>query len=211
MYHIIFRVKNILRRVYINMNKFVSKSILSSISAVALLMAASPAIDAQENSDQVSESAVKDNQQENIKEVNTYEEFKNSKDPVSINPANLSNGQLEELGLNAQQTKQEFGINENGIQNEATKKWSTKISKSKITGTATTAGGIVSLIGLFVTGGTVTAATGPVISVFTGIAQGSKVKGVKVGGTATKRLVRENPYQLPKKKWVYKATWAKTY
>ena len=62
------------------MNKFVSKSILSSMSAVALLMAASPAIDAQENSDQVSESAVKDNQQENIKEVNTYEEFKNSKD-----------------------------------------------------------------------------------------------------------------------------------
>lgn len=193
------------------MSKFVSKSILTGMSAIALLMTASPAIDARENSDQVSESNVEDNQQENIKEVNTYEEFKNSKDPVSINPAKLSDTQLEELGFNAAQTKQEFGIDENGVQNEATKKWSTKIPKSKITGAATTAAGVVSLIGIFVTGGTITSATGPVVSVFTGIAQASNAKGVKVGGTATKRLVRENPYQLPKKKWVYKATWAKIY
>lgn len=37
-------------------------------------------------------------------------------------------------------------------------------------------------------------------------------KALKVNcGTAEKRLVRDNPYQLPKKKWVYKATWAKRY
>lgn len=37
-------------------------------------------------------------------------------------------------------------------------------------------------------------------------------KALKVNcGTAEKRLVRDNPYQLPKKKWVYKANWAKRY
>jgi hypothetical protein len=64
----------------------------------------------------------KSQQQEDIKEVTTYEDFKNADDPVSIKPANLSDKELKELGLDAQQTKQEFGINADGVQTEVTKK-----------------------------------------------------------------------------------------
>lgn len=50
-----------------------------------------------------------------------------------------------------------------------------------------------------------------VATVVNGVLSFSNAKGVIVDGTAEKRLVRDNPYQLPKKKWVYKATWAKRY
>lgn len=195
-------------------SSILKKSLVGSVSATVLLMTAHPVVDAQENglsekSNNSQES--QSNQKEAPKEVNTYEEFKNADGPVSINPASLSNKEMKDLGLNPQQVRSDFGISESGVQAEATKKWSKKIPKSKITGAATTAGGVVSLIGIFVTGGTVTSATAPVVSIFTGAAQSSSAKGVQVGGTATKRLVRENPYQLPVKKWVYKATWAKVY
>lgn len=107
------------------MKKFVSKSILGSMSAAALLMVASPAIDATEQStENPTAENLQNNDQENIKEVTTYEDFKNSEAPVSINPANLSDKQLEELGQNPQQVKEEFGISKDGIQREVTKKWS---------------------------------------------------------------------------------------
>lgn len=167
------------------MKKFVSKSILGSISVASLLMVASPAIYAAEQSaEKPTAESLQNNDQENIKEVTTYEDFKNAEGPVSINPANLSDKQLEELGQNPQQVKEEFGISKDGIQREATKQWSQKISKNQLAGGAATIGGVIT---------------------------SSKHNGVTVGGTATKRLVRENPYQKPVKKWVYKITWAKPY
>ncbi|PTG36114.1 hypothetical protein BU600_12450 [Staphylococcus arlettae] len=60
-------------------------------------------------------------------------------------------------------------------------------------------------------GGTVSTVSGGAFSIISGVITSSKHNGVQVGGTATKRLVRENPYQLPKKKWVYKITWPKAY
>ncbi|UXS68172.1 hypothetical protein MUA19_01710 [Staphylococcus chromogenes] len=48
-------------------------------------------------------------------------------------------------------------------------------------------------------------------TVVNGVLSFSNAKGEIVGGTAEKKLVRDIPYQLPKKKWVYKATWAKLY
>ena len=51
---------------------------------------------------------------------------------------------------------------------------------------------------------------GGAFEIIAGVITGSK-HNVNVGGTATKRLVRENPYQKPVKKWVYKITWAKAY
>lgn len=105
-------------------NSKISKVLLAGISTATLLTVASPAIDAQEenSSQNNTQGAQQSQEQENIKEVTTYKEFKNADGPVSINPANLSDKQLEDLGFNAKQTKEEFGISENGIQAEATKK-----------------------------------------------------------------------------------------
>lgn len=49
---------------------------------------------------------------------------------------------------------------------------------------------------------------------FTVISQairGGNFKGNNVGGTKEKKLIRENPYSKPVKKWMYKITWAKPY
>lgn len=61
------------------------------------------------------------------------------------------------------------------------------------------------------TAGTVSSVAGGAFEIIAGVITGSKHNGVNVGGTATKRLVRENPYQKPVKKWFYKITWAKAY
>lgn len=194
------------------MKKFVSKSILGSMSAASLLMVASPAIDAAEQSaEKPTAESLQNNDQENIKEVTTYEDFKNAEGPVSINPANLSDKQLEELGQNPQQVKEEFGISKDGIQREATKQWSQKISKNQLAGGAATIGGVITIVSGLLSGGTVATVSGGAFSVISGVITSSKHNGVTVGGTATKRLVRENPYQKPVKKWVYKITWAKPY
>ncbi|PTH38767.1 hypothetical protein BU596_12370 [Staphylococcus arlettae] len=194
-------------------NSAISKVLLASISTATLLTVTSPVINAQgENSTQNKTQGTQQSQeQENIKEVTTYKEFKNADGAVSINPANLSDKELEELGLNPQQTKQEFGISENGVQAEATKKWSKKISKGQLAGASATIGGVITVIGGLLSGGTVSTVSGGAFSIISGVITSSKHNGVQVGGTATKRLVRENPYQLPKKKWVYKITWAKAY
>ncbi|MEP9819788.1 hypothetical protein ABDK27_08470 [Staphylococcus xylosus] len=61
------------------MKKFVSKSILGSMSAAALLMVASPAIDAAEQStENPAETNLQTNEQNAPKEVTTYEDFKNA-------------------------------------------------------------------------------------------------------------------------------------
>ncbi|MFQ3792948.1 hypothetical protein AABD37_13865 [Staphylococcus nepalensis] len=194
-------------------NSKISKVLLAGISTATLLTVASPAIDAQEenSSQNNTQGAQQSQEQENIKEVTTYKEFKNADGPVSINPANLSDKQLEDLGFNAKQTKEEFGISENGIQAEATKKWSQKISKNQLAGASATIGGVITVIGGILTAGTVSTVSGGAFEIIAGVITGSKYNGVNVGGTATKRLVRENPYQKPVKKWVYKITWAKAY
>lgn len=194
-------------------NSKISKVLLAGISTATLLTVASPAIDAQEenSSQNNTQGAQQSQEQENIKEVTTYKEFKNADGPVSINPANLSDKQLEDLGFNAKQTKEEFGIRENGIQAEATKKWSQKISKNQLAGASATIGGVITVIGGILTAGTVSTVSGGAFEIIAGVITGSKYNGVNVGGTATKRLVRENPYQKPVKKWVYKITWAKAY
>lgn len=192
------------------MNKFTKKSILSGVSMIALLLTINPIIEAQENTDQSTEASTKKEQETPTKEVNTYKEFKNSKGSVSINPAKLSDKEMKDLGLNPQQIKQEFGISQ-GVQEEATKKWSKKISKGQLAGASATTGGVITVVGGLLTAGTVSTVSGGAFEIISGVITGSKYNGVKVGGTATKRLVRENPYQLPKKKWVYKITWAKAY
>lgn len=192
------------------------KKITTSIiaTAITLGLTTTPFVQASEtvtNDNQQSKTANQGGASE-VKEVNTYKKMINSKEAVSIDPAKLSDNELENLGLNPQQVKSEFGINKNGIQLEAaTKKWSKKISKGKITGTLSAGSGVLGLIGLFFSAGTSITASTSVISILNGVSTASNIKGVQIGGTATKRLVRENPYQLPKKKWVYNATWAKTY
>lgn len=194
-------------------NSAISRVLLASISTATLLTVASPAINAQEttSSQNNAQGTQQSQEQENIKEVTSYKEFKNTDGPVSINPANLSDKELEYLGFNAKETKQEFGINENGIQAEATKKWSKKISKNQLAGASATTGGVISVVGGLLTAGTVSSVAGGAFEIIAGVITGSKHNGVNVGGTATKRLVRENPYQKPVKKWVYKITWAKAY
>ncbi|MBF7024871.1 hypothetical protein [Staphylococcus kloosii] len=194
-------------------NSKVSKILLAGISTATLLTVASPAINAEEStpSQNNNQGYQKSQQQEDIKEVTTYEDFKNADGPVSINPANLSDKELKELGLDAQQTKQEFGINADGVQTEATKKWSQKITKGQLAGTSATIGGVISIVGGLVTAGTVSSIAGGAFEIISGVITGSKYNGVTVGGTATKRLVRENPYQKPVERWVYKITWAKPY
>ncbi|MDG0822757.1 hypothetical protein M4L38_08425 [Staphylococcus equorum] len=194
-------------------NSAISRVLLASISTATLLTVASPAINAQEttSSQNNAQGTQQAQEQENIKEVTSYKEFKNTDGPVSINPANLSDKELEDLGFNAKETKQEFGINENGIQAEATKKWSKKISKNQLAGASATTGGVISVVGGLLTAGTVSSVAGGAFEIIAGVITGSKHNGVNVGGTATKRLVRENPYQKPVKKWVYKITWAKAY
>ncbi|RIM73814.1 hypothetical protein [Staphylococcus arlettae] len=191
------------------MKKFIA-SIIAAI--ITLGLTTTPFVQANETKSNTQQDEVTNpGEASEVKEVNTYEEMINSKEAVSINPAKLNDNELEKLGLNPQQVKSDFDIEKNGVQSEATKKWSKKISKGKITGTLTAGSGVVGLIGAFFSAGTSLTVTGSVISIFNGVSSASNIKGVQVGGTATKRLVRENPYQLPKKKWVYKATWAKTY
>lgn len=191
------------------MKKFIASIIATTIT---LGLTTTPFVQASETTSNTQQDEVTNEKgASEVKEVNTYEEMVNSKEAVSINPAKLNDNELEKLGLNPQQVKSDFDIQDNGLQLEATKKWSKKISKNKITGTLSAGSGVLGLIGMFFSAGTSITAATSVISVINGVSTASSIKGVQIGGTATKRLVRENPYQLPKKKWVYKATWAKTY
>ncbi|RIM72601.1 hypothetical protein BU594_08875 [Staphylococcus arlettae] len=191
------------------MKKFITSIIAATIT---LGLTTTPFVQANETTSNTQQDEVTNpGGASEVKEVNTYEEMINSKEAVSINPAKLNDNELEKLGLNPQQVKSDFSIEENGMQFEATKKWSKKISKGKITGSLSAGSGVIGLIGAFFSAGTSITVSTSVISILNGVSTASNIKGVQVGGTATKRLVRENPYQLPKKKWVYKATWAKTY
>ncbi|PNZ40339.1 Uncharacterised protein [Staphylococcus simulans] len=111
-----------------------------------------------------------------------------------------------------------LGMSEQQIQQEKittyaakTKKWSKKIPKNKIQGSLNVGIGVAGIIGAFFSAGTSLTVSANVATVVNGVLSFSNAKGVIVDGTAEKRLVRDNPYQLPKKKWVYKATWAKRY
>ncbi|WP_017722233.1 hypothetical protein [Staphylococcus xylosus] len=193
------------------MKKFVSKSILGSMSAAALLMVASPAIDAAEQStENPAETNLQTNEQNAPKEVTTYEDFKNAEGPVSINPNSLTDEELKKLDLNPQEIRSEFG-EKTTYSAEATQKWSGKVTKGQLANTAVTIGGVTTIISGILSLGSGATITSGAFTVISQIIRGGNFKGVKVGGTKTKRLVRENPYQKPVKKWVYKITWAKPY
>lgn len=193
------------------MKKIVSKSILASLSATALLTASSPAIDAAEQSTEKPEQTnFKSNKQNTPKEVTTYNDFKNADGPVSIDPNNLSDEELEKLDLNPQEIRKEFGP-KTAYTAEAAKKWSGKVTKGQLANTAVTIGGVTTIISGLLSLGSGATITSGAFTVISQVIRGGKFKGVKLGGTKTKRLVRENPYQKPVKKWVYKITWAKAY
>ncbi|MCE4966065.1 hypothetical protein [Staphylococcus chromogenes] len=141
------------------------------------------------------------------KEVSTYSEFVSSDGPVAIDPSNLTDKQMRSLGMSQEQIQQEK-ITTYAAQ---TKKWSKKIPKNKIQGGLNVGIGVAGIIGAFFSVGTSLTVSANVATVVNGVLSFSNAKGVIVGGTAEKKLVRDTPYQLPKKKWLYKATWAKLY
>lgn len=193
-----------------------NKSILVSMSATALLMVASPAIEAEQetnpsqNNNHGTEQFQQAQEEGNIKEVYTYKEFKNAKGPVSINPNLLSDKELKSLNLNPEKVKSDAG-NGTSFRAAKTRKWSSKVTKDQLAGASATVGGVITIISGILSWGSGATITSGAFSVFSQVIRGGKWKGVKFGGTKTKRLVRENPYQLPKKKWVHKITWAKPY
>lgn len=110
------------------MKKFVSRSILTSMSAAALLMVASPAIDAAEQStENPAEANLQTNEQNTPKEVTSYSEFKNAEGPVAIDPNALTDGELKKLDLNPQEVRKEFG-EKTTFKAEAAQKWSGKVT-----------------------------------------------------------------------------------
>lgn len=188
------------------------KQIISTIATGVLLSAfATPFVSAKvEGETSTSQNAttnVSQNNNTEMKEVTTYSEFVNSDGPVAIDPINLTDEQMRSLGMSEQQIQQEK------ITTYAakTKKWSKKIPKNKIQGSLNVGIGVAGIIGAFFSAGTSLTVSANVATVVNGVLSFSNAKGVIVGGTAEKRLVRDNPHQLPKKKWVYKATWAKRY
>ncbi|MEP9819789.1 hypothetical protein ABDK27_08475 [Staphylococcus xylosus] len=130
--------------------------------------------------------------------------------PVSINPNSLTDEELKKLDLNPQEIRSEFG-EKTTYSAEATQKWSGKVTKGQLANTAVTIGGVTTIISGILSLGSGATITSGAFTVISQIIRGGNFKGVKVGGTKTKRLVRENPYQKPVKKWVYKITWAKPY
>lgn len=193
------------------MKKFICKSMLVSMSAAAFLTAVNPGIEAaQQDNSQNTNEVEQAQEQGNVKEVYTYEDFKNAKGPVAINPIYLSDEEMKNLNLNPETVKNNFGDG-NSISPEKTRKWSGKVTKGQLSNATSSVGSVVTIIsGALSLGSGATISSGA-FSLIAQVMKGGKWHGVKVGGTKTQRLVRDNWMQKPKKKWIYKITWAKKY
>lgn len=168
------------------------------------------------------EAKAEENNQEII-EANSYEEFINTQGEVAIDPSKLTADEMIKLGLNPSEYIDNYNTpaistfkakKVNAPQYGkiyGKKKWSKKISKSKIQAGGTTAGGIITILGAFVPQARVVSLSGGIVGTVSGIIGLKNVKGVKFSGTAVKKLVRKNPYQTPSLGWVYKVTKAQRY
>lgn len=155
------------------------------------------------------------NAQEDVieyKEVSTVDEFLNSKDPVSIDPNNLSDSDLDKLA-NATQSS-------NGLVNYAKantlndyktvydrckggkKTFTTKVSLAAIKENSNflTVGGSISQLSkkaaLRATGG-YGVVIGGGVWIASRLAELKGYKGIKISGYSKKSVVRKSPYELP--------------
>lgn len=163
------------------------------------------------------QAKAEENAQEII-EADSYEEFINTQGEVAIDPSKLTADEMIKLGLNPAEYIDNYKTQVNSVFRAkkvnapqygkiyGKKKWSKKISKSKIQAVGTTAGGIITIVGSAFPQARVVSLAGGIVGTVSGIIGLKNVKGVKLSGTAVKKLVRKNPYQTPSLGSVYKVT-----
>ena len=193
------------------------KIIIMTVASTLLLGTFAPMLEAAENK-QVNIEVDNTNLYDNLpKEVHSYDEFINTKEPVVINPNLLTVAQLRQQGVSKNDIR-EIQSNKSVAEYRAPqygkvygkKTWSHKYTKHEISNSLRGVGGI--LIGLSrLVKHPVLSASGPILGGLASLNKNKRYKGIKIGGIAYKKLYRQGYYSTPKLTWLYHATWMKKY
>ncbi|MGW7932834.1 hypothetical protein ACWEWU_14530 [Staphylococcus xylosus] len=194
------------------------KVIIVTVTTSLLLATFTPFIEASESINETnanSESTQLINEQP--KEVTSYQEFVSSNEPVVIDPTLLTESQLRQQGVSERDIRE---IHQSKLEYEdrapqygkvyGKKSWSQSISKNQISGRAASIAGALNILSRVIKHPVVKISRDS-FTIIAGVSTYKKYRGVKIGGTAYKKLYRKNHYQTPKLQWLYYVNWAKRY